>query len=293
MIADMEEKDIQFNLISTHDSIEYLRNNNYYFKLTAYRKNFKKENGKYCDLDFAYLVDLATIDAHLRYLLIDMCLNIEHSIRTKLLDQITMDEREDGYSIVEGFKESNPEGYNTTMQFVERYKYSKGPNGMHAKHHDNPSIWMLVENMSFGVLCYFAEYYYSKSNFNNIKSISYLIRYAKNLRNASAHNSCLILNLFEDTEELQYPSRYVREINNRNYQIEESYLHDRKINDLISLFYLHSQYTSKKVRAYNLRDCYSFITRCRKNEQYYKNCPKLKKAFEIFTKIVDSNLKLL
>lgn len=292
MITDMRTKDIKFELISTHNSIKYLKNNNYYFKLTAYRKNFKKINGKYHDLDFAYLVDLATIDSHLRYLLIDMCLDIEHSIRTKLLDLITMDFREDGYSIVKDFKESNPFGYETTMNFIKKNKYSTGPSGMHAKHHNNPSIWMLVENMTFGTLCYFAEFYYKRSNYNNIKPIKELIRFAKNLRNASAHNSCLILNLFKNTESI-HPSRYIKEVNNRNYGIERKYLTDRKINDLISLFYLHSQYTSKKVRAYNIRNCKLFIIRCKKNETYYKNCPSLKRVFEIFIKIVDSNLKLL
>jgi len=70
MIDDMKEKGIKFDLISEKSTIEYLRKNNYYFKLTAYRKNFEKKNGSYANLDFAYLVDLATIDAHLRYLIL-------------------------------------------------------------------------------------------------------------------------------------------------------------------------------------------------------------------------------
>ncbi|MQS89259.1 Abi family protein [Companilactobacillus mishanensis] len=292
MISDMKAKGITFNFITVDESIKYLKTNNYYLKLTAYRKNFKKANGKFQDLDFKYLVDLATIDAHLRYLLMNMCLDIEHFIRTKLLDLITMDSREDGYSIVEDFKEYNSTGYSQTMDFIAKNRYSQGPHSMHEKHHNKPSIWMLVENMTFGTLCYFAKFYYLRSNYNSIKHIRKLIGFVKNLRNACAHSNCMILNLLKDTESIN-PSREIKEINNRNYQIERKYLSDRKINDLISLFYLHSLYASKKARAYNVKDCKSFISRCKRHKEYYQNCPNLKQVFEVFNKIVDTNLKSL
>jgi len=293
MIDDMKEKGIEFDLISERNAIEYLRKNNYYFKLTAYRKNFERKNGSYADLDFAYLVDLATIDAHLRYLILDMCLDIEHAVRSKILDLITTDNREDGYQIVEDFRKFNPKGYNSTMEFVKKNKYSIGLNGMHAKHHDRPSIWMLLENMTFGTLCFFAEFYYERSHYKTIKPISDLLKFTKNLRNACAHNNCLILNLFKNTENIKNTPRTITEINNRYYKIDNNLLHDRKINDLLSLFYLHSKYTSKKTKAYNIKNCRKFLKRAERNKQYYEKCHELKIVYKTFCQFIDSNLRML
>lgn len=59
---------ITFNNISKERALEYLKNNNNFFKLSSYRKNFPKRNGtdKYINLDFSHLADLAVIDTRLR-----------------------------------------------------------------------------------------------------------------------------------------------------------------------------------------------------------------------------------
>src|SRR5699024_6092128 len=77
-------KGITFNQTSEDEAKKYLSGNSYYYKVTAYRKNFpKNRENKYQNVDFSTLKDLATIDMHLRYLLIKLSLDIEHAIKTK------------------------------------------------------------------------------------------------------------------------------------------------------------------------------------------------------------------
>lgn len=56
----LEDKGISFNVFCKERAEDYLKSNNYYYKLTSFRKNFRKHpdgvnKGKYVNLDFAYL----------------------------------------------------------------------------------------------------------------------------------------------------------------------------------------------------------------------------------------------
>ena len=113
-IERLEGNGVSFVYISKEDALKYLRYNNNYYKLTAYRKNFDKdESGKYINLDFAYLKDLAIIDMRLRYMIMRLCLDVEHFEKVKLLDVLKI-KGSDGYDVVEEYysmlrKRSTPE----------------------------------------------------------------------------------------------------------------------------------------------------------------------------------------
>ena len=109
-IEHLKKKGVLFNIMNEESAKEYLTQHNNYFKLTAYRKNYDKhpdgENkGKYINLEFAYLVDLAVIDMRLRYRIVHMALDIEHHTKLQLLRM--MDKfNEDGYQIVQDYMDS-------------------------------------------------------------------------------------------------------------------------------------------------------------------------------------------
>ena len=75
MINHLKSNGITFNDMSEADALNVLRKNTYFYKVTAYRKNFSKTGSKYLNLDFAFLADLAIIDMRLRYLLPEMSLD--------------------------------------------------------------------------------------------------------------------------------------------------------------------------------------------------------------------------
>lgn len=104
IIEQLEEKGVQFKEISKETAKEKLMNSNFYYKIRSFRKNFpKNKDGKYINLDFFMLNDLATIDMRLRYVLIHMCLDIEHTLKTKIVKDITLDQMEDGIKVVQKF----------------------------------------------------------------------------------------------------------------------------------------------------------------------------------------------
>ncbi|MEF9877785.1 MAG: Abi family protein, partial [Gordonibacter sp.] len=81
---------MKFIRCSETDAFEYLATKNFYFKVTAYRKLFEKHadgelDGKYIDLDFAQLVELASLDQRLREALLPMTLDVEHFAKVKIM----------------------------------------------------------------------------------------------------------------------------------------------------------------------------------------------------------------
>lgn len=134
-----DEKGITFEYISEEDAAAFLTEKNNYYRLASYRKNYDKRlngtnAGKYIGLDFAGLIDLSTIDMHLRFLIIKMCLDIEHDLKVRLLNDISKDDEEDGYSIVKNFLDENSCLYsdiynkrNTTYvgDLIEKFLHSR------------------------------------------------------------------------------------------------------------------------------------------------------------------------
>ncbi len=85
-ITHMKEKGILFSIEDEEFAKEYLRNNTYYFKLKSYNKLYDKDkDGKYRDLEFAYLRDLATIDSLLRRNILKIAIDIEHYLKVAML----------------------------------------------------------------------------------------------------------------------------------------------------------------------------------------------------------------
>ena len=169
-IERLKNNGVTFELYSEDDARDYLRNNNNYFKLTSYRKNYDKyqggeKDGKYISLDFGYLRDMAIIDMTLRYAFVQMALDIEHYSKLKIL-RMAEDNLEDGYRICEEFiNELDSKQRESLSNEISRNKYSVYCGDLFASYPERFPVWVFLEMIPFGRLVSF--YRFCAERFDN------------------------------------------------------------------------------------------------------------------------------
>lgn len=291
LIEHLENKKVQFNIISKEKAKDILINSNYYYKLSSYRKNFNKnKNGEYINLEFAYLSDLATIDMRLRYIVLQMCLDIEHSLKTKLITDITNDPSEDGYQIVNDFcshEGTDLEYYMKGISKKSHYNY-----GLYSKHHNNPPVWVFFEVITFGTFVKFVEYYYFTRQNKNYAVLNEVLRYVKNIRNNAAHNSPILMDIVK-IGQLKGPinrpiTTFVLQIKSIKPDLRRKKLTNRKIHDLTALFFVYDTYVisrpMKKIRYESVKE---LLQRCTRYKEHYLKHNGLISVYNYFNKIID------
>ena len=162
LITHMKEKGITFSEISEEDAKLFLEQNNYYLKLASYRFNYQKHKtgknvGKYINLDFAYLKELSTLDMHLRYQILDMCLDIEHFLKVRLLHDIEVNPDEDGYRIIQKFLSQDTRL--SSLCKIQGHKSSEYCKDLIEKYYPYFPAWVFVELISFSELTYLVDFY--------------------------------------------------------------------------------------------------------------------------------------
>lgn len=280
IIGDMKEKGIDFEGYTDNDSVSYLNEKNYYMKLASYRKNYDiflsgSKEGQYIDLKFKYLVELSTIDMHCRYLILKMCLDIEHSLRVKLLNLIENNDKEDGYNIVNEYEKKYKKSYDYMIQKFSRMKDSSFSFDLVSKYNSQFPIWVLVELISFGDLLKFCDLYnhlYSYSIYDNK-----ILNNIREIRNAAAHSCCLIDNL--KSKNLVGKSYTISCINDFLLSIEgiskltrTKKMKNKTINCFISLIYGYNEIVlSEDVKKHRFNELMNlFEIRMKENKEYFK-----------------------
>lgn len=295
----LKSKGITFHLENVETAKSFLQNNTYLYKIKAYSKNYSKNNkNKYVNLDFAYLKDLSVIDMHLRKFIIELCLDIEHILKTKLLSDINNNIKCDGYKIVDGFFKNNIE---RKQQIQKWYRNALKNKNSHTardnilkRYQTNLAIWNLVEIIDFGFLIDFCEFYYKKypnAIFNQIKGMLWA---TKCIRNLSAHNNCIINNLLplkNFTQNLQinniFRNYYNLTLNVKN-KLQNPYIHDF-ISALIVFDILCKSPLMKKHKYKQI--LHIFYQRARRNSNYYKNNTLITSSYSFIVKFLISLYK--
>ena len=225
LVDKMESKGITFQKISKNDAAKYLIEKNNFLRLYAYRKNFQKaelgeKKGKYINLDFFHLKALAILDLQLRKQIFGICIDIEHCLKLSLLKDFETRKPEDAYAIVTSFFKNNYYTANDILQkSIQRngyisdllkkyisecdqlnnedddvYYYTFLQNNTKKQYCIDMPIWVLLESITFGGLIRFYEFYYEYYEEDTPISIK-LLNSIKSIRNACAHNNCILHDL--------------------------------------------------------------------------------------------------
>lgn len=253
-IDHLKIKGIKFDHKYSEDGArKYLQENNNYFRLRAYRKNFTKiqlgdNRGKYYNLDFSHLVDLAIIDTRMRTVILEMCLNIEHFAKVNLLEIIS-NSNEDGYSIVNDYFEhlatistANVDYEKKLKNEISRSRSSVYCGDIIAKYYNNYPVWAFVEIITFGSFIEFYKFCGIRLNNRQMLKEFNLLMETKSVRNAAAHNNCLINDFCQ--KDTQHPTQY--EVKNKlgkipliSRQTIQTKMVNPRIRQIVTLLYTH------------------------------------------------------
>lgn len=301
-----DEKGITFCIVSEKEAEEYLFNINNFLRTASYRKNYQKyqkgsNEGKYINLDFAYLKELSTIDMHFRMEIIHLCIDIEHDLKVKILQEVEKSNI-DGYSVVREFLAKNEgivkkiaancsspftcnliQKYFTIEEEIEPIKNKKV--NIISKYDDCP-IWVFLELITFGDLIYFYTFFCEQMEIRPIISKS-LLHLVKNLRNGCAHNNCILANLSAETSKTPPEiSRAVSGIKIAKDQRRKK-LTCRPVLEFVTLLYVYDKLVSKKVKQKGFEKLYKLFTnRMLRNKEYFKDNELIKSTYDFSMKIL-------
>ena len=179
---------------------------NQFFKILAYRANYQKDRVKtkegirdqYRNLQFAHLKEMYEIDQLLGEHILKMSRDIEQQLKTDLIRSIDEDDKDDGYKLVTAFLEENP----NVLQDVSHLNSSAYCTDLVSKYGypGHCPIWVFVELITFRQLIALVNKYIGEGNI--IKGydadMEQLLRNVRSIRNAAAHNNCLIHHLMHN-----------------------------------------------------------------------------------------------
>ena len=295
-IMNMRKKGITFSHSNEEEAKRFLKYNTYYFKIKAYERNYDKYNttpkkGQYINLDFAYLKELSILDMYLRKIILSMVLDIEHALKVQLLFDLTNNPHEDGYTIVKEYL-----GQNFTTLKTIRDKIGKSAVSdlirKRSFEDDNYALWEIVEVLSFGHFIELYQLYYSKyPSKNNFSSYLWSLKF---LRNAAAHNNCLLNSLRSPYNVVLHKNKdilfEISKIKTISEKSRITWMKNPVIHDFVILVYVYlNVIKSSGIKQHGIDQLkWLFNDRMLRHKDYFEKNISIKECYHFTNKIINT-----
>ena len=204
---------------------------------------------------------------------------------------------EDGYEIIQDFLASydHPNGSKTPnrlKQEIERGKNSPYTRDLIASFPDfRFPVWAFQEVISFGSFNYFTKFCSERFEDKTLANDFYLLQDVRSLRNACAHNNCIINDMGakpggkrpNDTI-----SQAVSSVASIGSGQRRSKLSNERLRQIVATLYLHKERASSGVLEHRTEDLGKFAERMKKNIDYYDGNNQIKSGFRFIGSLIES-----
>ncbi len=289
------KKGILFSIVNEDEAKGFLTNNNYYFKIKSYAKNYEKHIGgknhdKYIDLEFAYLQEMSTIDMYFRRMILKLTLDTEHFLKTQLIRDFSMNNEENGYDIIDELFSRYPRA-KENLESKARVKNSACYDLITKYSREEFAIWNIVEVLSFGDFTKLYRMYYQK--YETKGSMEKHLWSVNFLRNAAAHNNCLLNSLRTPYSKEIIPNErvmnFLSKIDGVSREARRNKMKNPVIHDfVVTLFVFYNVATSKGIRKHTIAELKDLMdNRMLKHRNFFED-NQLIVSYHVFVKkIID------
>lgn len=297
----LKSRGVKFGLMSELEAVSYLSANSNYYRIRSYRKNFPKvdagpRKGEYANLEFGMLVDLSIIDMLLRYEMLPMALDVEHFAKVRLLLKFKS-VGEDGRAPVSDFiasydrVDSGGKVSNVVKNEIGKGEKSSYVKGILLKHpqYDFP-VWSFLELIFFGTFVYFYKFCAERFDDKAMLDEFYLLQSVRALRNACAHNNCILNEMGGGTSKFKARnavSRAVGEVKGIGRNQRKLKLSNDRMQQIATTLYMHRELASKGVHESRAESLARFVERMNRHSEYYKGNDLVVSGFDFITKLVN------
>ncbi|GAO99289.1 Abi family protein [Fructobacillus ficulneus] len=302
MILFFKNKNISLGLYSEKELIFFLKNNTYFFKLISYRKTFPYENNKYSNLSVDALIDMSTIDMQLRYIFLKICLDLEHSLKTQLINEITFNTDDNGYTFLNNFIDSTNNPRSTRRKLLKMVK--RTDEALYEKYQENLPIWVALECSEFAWTESIIRFYIASHPTSALAKLRVrrpdgqqditLLTYVRNIRNKSAHNSIIlnrITTAVEESAEIPNASNITKTFVSKAHVSNNSSRKKLRIPVILdmttTLAIYDNMVSSHEMKKRRYTELKQLMLRIKKNKQYYKKNNSLTSIYNYFNQLVN------